>query len=140
MTFLKTVKEIKSQAGEVHFKRFAIFQIYNFCSLYVHFIYKSDKDPYTHSHPWNFLGVILKGGYLEQIYKKDRYFYKKRTFGSILAGSRNYFHKIQKVFKPTISLFLVWGEYKPWHYNLETKLVESGEYRKEKKKYERVIK
>jgi hypothetical protein len=129
MKFFKTVKEIRSRDGELYFRRFAIFEIQNVASLYIHTIYKADKDPYLHTHPWNFCGIILKGRYIE---KTDRGLNLKSP-GSIGIAGRDYCHKIEEIVEgPVTSLFLVWGKYKTWFYSLGK--IPNEEYRKNKNK------
>jgi hypothetical protein len=36
------------------------------CSIRVHHILRSDSDRVLHDHPWPFMTVILRGGYLEE--------------------------------------------------------------------------
>lgn len=36
--------------------------------IFIHKIARSDDDPDPHDHPWNFLSLILKGGYVDQSY------------------------------------------------------------------------
>jgi hypothetical protein len=125
MKLFKQVKEIRSKTGELYFRRYAIFEIENFASLYIHTIYKADKDQHLHTHPWNFFGIILKGSYIELT---DRGFVLKKP-GSISIAGRSYCHKIETIVDgPVNSLFFVWGKYKPWFYSLGK--IESTEYRK----------
>lgn len=125
MKLFKQVKEIRSKTGELYFRRFAIFEIENFASLYIHTIYKADKDKHLHTHPWNFLGIIWEGSYIELTDNGERV----KEPGSITIGGRHYCHKIEKIVDgPVRSVFFVWGKYKPWFYSLGK--VESTEYRK----------
>lgn len=125
MKLFQKVKEIRSKEGELYFQRFAIFEIQNFASLYIHKIYKADKDKHLHTHPWNFASVILKGSYVEQT---DDAF-RLKSPGTFSFAGRHFFHKIWEIKSgPVISLFFVYGKYKPWYYSLGK--VESAEYRK----------
>lgn len=141
MKLFKQVKEIRSKSGELHFTRFAILETSIF-SIYIHKIYKADKDPFLHSHPWNFFGIILKGEYTEvfsglDLFWEPQNFYKPRFPFSILSGDRNYFHKILRIDKgPVTSLFFTFGKHKDWFYLLDDDVkVHYSEYRKNKNKY-----
>lgn len=124
ITLFKKVKTIVSKQGVVHFERWAIIEIRNCFALYVHKISKADEDQYLHSHPWNFIGVILSGAYRE----KTNEGINLRRAGSILAGTRNYFHKIAEIVDgPVFTLFFVFGKHKPWYYSLG--VIPSEQYR-----------
>lgn len=125
ISFFKKVKTITSKTGELFFERWAIFEIQHFCALYIHRIHKSDRDPHLHTHPWNFVGLILKGAYIERTVEAVRL----RSFGSISCAGRNFCHKIDEIVKgPVYSLFFVFGRHKPWYYSLGH--VESTVYRR----------
>lgn len=125
MKFFQKVKEIRSKADELYFERYAIFEIENFASLYIHRIHRADKDKHLHTHPWNFASVILRGSYQELTDDGIRI---KRPLTFAFAG-RHFCHKIQEIISgPVISLFFVYGKYKPWFYSLGK--VESTEYRR----------
>jgi hypothetical protein len=125
MKFFQNVKRIVSKSDELYFERYAIFEIENFAALYIHKIYRADKDKHLHTHPWNFASVILKGSYIEE---SDDGFYQKVP-GTFSFAGRHFCHKISQIVSgPVISLFFVYGKYKPWYYSLGK--IESVEYRK----------
>lgn len=62
----KLVKEIRNRDGELHFKRWQWLSTPWF-SVYTHYIAKSDEDKHPHSHPWQFLSIILWGSYIETV-------------------------------------------------------------------------
>ena len=114
MKLFEKVKEIRDRKGELYFERYAIFEIENFASLYIHKIHKHDKDKHCHTHPWNFFGMILKGSYYEDT---DISVSVKKPFRPFW-GSRDYCHRISGIVDgPVTTLFFVWGKYKPWHYS-----------------------
>lgn len=129
ITLFKTVKEIRSRSGDLHFKRFAIIEIKNLFALYIHKIYIHDKDEHLHNHPWNFAGVVLSGAYEEKTveginYKWPWTFYK---------GDRKFFHKINRMLsEPVTTLFFVWGKYQEWGYDTPNGFVDSITYRENK--------
>lgn len=125
MKFFQTVKEILSKQGELHFKRFAIIETARL-SLYIHTILLADEDLHLHSHPWNFISLILKGSYLEE----TPFGWNEKKFLTLSTMGRNQVHKIERITKGSVfSLFLTYGEHKPWFYQVGTEQVESSEYR-----------
>lgn len=138
MKLLRRVKTIRSKDDKLHFERFAILESDRF-SIYVHRIYESDKDEYLHSHPWNFLGIILKGSYVER-YKKEGehgFWVESRTLKpfSISKGDLNYYHKIEHIVNgPVTTLFFVGRKYHTWFYDIAGRPVEHDVYRKRKRK------
>lgn len=136
MKILKKVKEIRSKDGELHFERYAILET-SFFSIYIHKIHKADKDPFLHSHPWNFFGLILKGSYIESYLREGDRELKTKHPGSISFGGRNYFHSIFAIENgPVTSLFFTFGRKKDWFYKIDKDVkVHYAEYRKNKDKY-----
>lgn len=129
MKLFQKVKEIKSKAGELHFERFAIIETSKF-SIYIHKIYKADKDIHLHSHPWNFFSLILKGGYVEHWRKDQNSGFTDKEFLSFGKADRNYFHKIAKIIKgPVTTFFVTWGEAKNWYYMVDDKRIPHIQYR-----------
>lgn len=125
MKILKNSLEIIAKNGDVHFRRFAIFET-KYMSLYFHRIYKGDKDIYLHSHPWNFLSVILKGSYIEGTEGKDR----TKRFLTPSWGTRSKFHKIKEIMKgPVWSLFLTFGRKRIWYYLVNGEKIDFTRFR-----------
>ncbi len=52
----------------LYLRRWFIFRSKYF-NIYLHHIARPDEDPDPHDHPWNFLSVLLRGGYTEAQYK-----------------------------------------------------------------------
>lgn len=112
MNILKPIREIRSKSGELHFRRWRVIETPWF-NIYVHYIAKSDADRHSHSHPWNFITLILKGGYVTRITKYvadaahfrmlpvSKYLHCK--MGSVHRLEYTQFHKI-KLVKPTWTL------------------------------------
>lgn len=131
MKLFKKVKEIRSKTGELHFKRFAIIETRWF-AVYIHKIYKADKDPFVHNHPWNFFSIVLWGGYYEDTQWGSG---GARDVFNINWGNRKYFHKIAAIIWPTTTLFCTFGKKKPWGFLTNQGYVDSEEYIKNKEKY-----
>jgi len=135
MKFLTKVKEIKSRLGVLHFQRYAVIETDKF-AVYIHKIHEADKDLHLHSHPWNFISLILKGSYIEKFLGKDLFwedqeFFRIKSFLSFSKGNRSYFHKIERIRKgPVYSLFVTWGKHQNWFYKMEDgSQIESDHYR-----------
>ena len=134
MKIFSKVKELRSREGELHFTRFAILESRLF-SIYIHRIYHGDKDPYLHTHPWNFFGVVLKGAYWEKYWGRKGITSRYKGFLSCGRGNREYLHQISAVEKPVTTLFITWGRKRPWSFLVDDQLVDSQEFIKNKSKY-----
>lgn len=121
---MKLVKEIKSQSGVLHFQRYLLFSTPWF-NCYLHKIYEGDQDKHLHSHPWTFLGIILKGSYLEETQEGMNL----KSFGSIGYGGRRYFHKIKKVLSPVTSVFFTGKKTYDWGYMTSEGFISHEQYR-----------
>lgn len=54
-------------AETLYLRRYFIFRSKLF-NIFLHYIPQPDTDPDPHNHPWNFFGVVLRGGYYEKLY------------------------------------------------------------------------
>ncbi len=61
-------REITKDNGQLYMVRWYIFKCESF-NLMLHKILISDHE-YCHDHPWNFISLILKGGYVETVEKE----------------------------------------------------------------------
>lgn len=140
--FPKLVKEIRSKTGELHFCRWRIIETRWF-NIYIHLIAKADEDKHEHSHPWNFISITLLGGYEETntTYKPSYHtggarrdifkFFGKKPF--ISRVTRDTFHKVTKLFEPTLTLVFTGKRYDDWYYDIDGKyLLDNTRYRQEK--------
>lgn len=140
MKIFQQVKKIESKSGELHFTRYAIIEL-SWFAIYIHRIYKADKDLHLHSHPWNFATIVLDGSYEEEYLSHESnggvIISEKKTrikhCGSFAFGTRRYFHKIKSIVHgPITTLFLTLGNKQPWYYSLGLgdKRIDSEEYRR----------
>ena len=53
--------------GELYLRRYFIFRSRWF-NIFLHNIRLPDRGRDPHDHPWSFLGLVLKGGYTEDLY------------------------------------------------------------------------
>lgn len=90
--------------------------------IYLHLIYREDMDPVVHDHPWNFLRIVLRGGYVEDwtsdpgwgpLGSREIRRWRPRWFPTSHA------HRITHVAPGTVSLVVVgrkarvWGFWEP---------------------------
>ncbi len=113
------VKEIRSKEGELHFLRYRLLETPWF-RIYIHKICVSDYDAHLHTHPWNFLSFILKGGYLQETTAHPKENYRTEThryeqFDSV-EMTRYQGHRITLTKNPTWTLCFAYGSYGPWGY------------------------
>lgn len=133
MKILKKVKEIRSRNGELHFVRYALIEFDAF-AIYIHRIYKEDNDKHLHDHPWNFIGIILNGTYVEAYEAFDGIgFRPRRPFVPVRVPASGYYHKIASLGKkPVTTLVLRGRRIHEWGYKTSEGFVEAAEYRKRK--------
>lgn len=82
----------------------------------LHKIHLPDADRSLHDHPWNFLSVILRGGYTEEYRPSLGSIVRERTWrpGSIHMMRRGEFHRIKTLFEPCWTLMLVGRNHVDW--------------------------
>lgn len=146
------VKEIKSKEGVLHFQRYRFFQSKKF-AIYLHFIAKSDEDKHPHNHPWNFVSIILKGGYIESLWKYDTvynvsgipnchyngYFitkYVRKLWKNFIAiRDAESYHKIELLAPTWTLVFTGPRRLDEWGYLTESGFQNHIEYRKNKNEH-----
>ena len=88
-------------------------------NIFIHKIYKSDEDRDPHDHPWNYLTVILSGGYWEyRPYFNDKglqvaEFGTWRGPGSIIWRRATDLHRLE-MSEPTTTLFIHGWRKREW--------------------------
>jgi hypothetical protein len=105
MTFFKPYSSIRD-----FLQRYTLLKI---GSLHIRLHKITDKDRTTlfHNHPFNYVSIILKGGYSE-IYLKDGLELKStHNIFSIIKRNHNVFHRIDEIKCETITLFIAYGKY-----------------------------
>lgn len=65
-----TYAEIK-KGSSVYMRRWYLLYFPRLFSVRVHHIRRPDLDRFPHDHPWHFVSIILRGGYMEQWCKAD---------------------------------------------------------------------
>jgi len=73
-------------------ERFTRYQLFKsrWLNIYLHQLWAPTWHPECHDHPWSFLAILLKNGYLERVGTKD---YRRRV-GSILWRPATFAHNV----------------------------------------------
>ncbi len=98
----------------------------------LHKIKSEDKTTLFHNHPFNYISIILKGGYQERYIcqKSSEIKSKKYNFLNVIFGNNKRFHRIEKIKGETITLFITYGKYE-WHaINMSKNNLENGIFKR----------
>lgn len=118
----------------VYLRRLILFKTPRF-GLYLHWIYTTDDGRSPHNHPMDFYSKVVRGGYIQALFGRDRSGY--RSFiettsnhwydaGKVLRADA--FHRIVHLFRvPTVTLVFWWNPTKDWGW-----LRKSGAYKSSK--------
>lgn len=108
--------------GSLYMRRFALFET-KWLSARVHHIAREDRDRHMHDHPWTFVSVVLRGGYLERRPETlepcfdstgtEMWLTDYRPAGSVALRLPTDRHMISDVAPDTWSLF-VYGRVRQW--------------------------
>jgi hypothetical protein len=125
---MKMVKEIRSKTGELHFRRYAIFECFWF-NIYLHRIFRDDQDKDPHNHPWNFWSIILWGAFIEDgLHDKTSGI---KSVGTCHYMSMKDYHK-NRVISTVTTLVLTGKRSQDWGYMTKDGYVGWEEYRENK--------
>lgn len=82
----------------------------------VHEILAPDGTPYLHNHPFSYVTIALKGGYVEQYLDLPSGTVKTRKVRRWIPAFRHSscFHRIESVEPETVTLFIGLKTSKPW--------------------------
>lgn len=87
------------------------------CGVYLHKIGTPDPRDTLHNHPWPFVAVILRGGYLEAVKDEEIYARWKRVRWVNVKRFNNSFHWIMSLDRtPTWTLMFVGRRRRVWGY------------------------
>ena len=128
-------KEIRSQAGVLHFQRFRLIQTPWF-AIYVHRISASDEEKHAHDHPFDFLTFLLRGEYEESWAKCPHWslFMKRRVrAGRWAFHDHTDVHKIKLLTPVVWSLVFAGGHKYDWGYQTNEGWVDHRVYRLRKR-------
>lgn len=106
-------------------------------NVFLHKIILSDSD-HLHDHPWNYVTIILKGGYWEwapatKDGKKEFEYARWCGPGTILTRRATQYHRLE-LEKPMWSLFFHGFRFREWGFFVNNKWIDRKEYILEKNK------
>lgn len=106
MVLLKKYRSVKG-----FLERFTIVKIGNL-HIRTHILKTKDESSFYHNHPFNYISIILKGGYRDSHFGPDKVIkfstYKRFSF---IFRKFNVYHKIEEIFGETTTLFISYGKY-----------------------------
>jgi hypothetical protein len=79
-------------------------------NLYLHQLNAPDWHPTCHSHPWSFITLLIKGGYLEQVGAKNFH----RRVGTILYRPAEFAHNVITPYGTSWSLVVTSPKKREW--------------------------
>lgn len=123
-------QEIPAPDGTPYLSRLRIVATPLFC-LYLHRIHASDGDRDLHSHPWSFVSMILRGGYIEVLASADdpkRGWVRARTRWSVHRHPFKLIHRIEIVAPGTVTLVLTGRRRDNWGFYTDNGFVPWQEY------------
>lgn len=100
------VKYVNNESP-IYLIRYSIFSCFLF-SIKLHRILMSDDDC-MHDHPWSFISIILRGGYVEHTPKGKKLY----GAGSILWRPTPSVHKLE-IFQPATTLVITFRKVREW--------------------------
>lgn len=107
---------IEANDGTVHVRRRQIVRTPWF-GIYLHRILTRDFDRHAHDHPWPFVSLILRGGYVEFVTGDDGLPLEcVRTRGSLHRMPVEKAHLIYEVAPNTLTLVLTGRHGRDWGY------------------------
>ncbi len=102
-------KEIGWAAIGEKFTRFQLLKTKWF-NVYLHKLEAPNWHPACHDHPWSFVAILLKSGYLEQVGTEVF----RRRVGSILYRPAKFVHNVITPFGVSWSIILTTGKQRDW--------------------------
>lgn len=91
------------------FTRYALWRTRWF-NIYLHQLSAPSWHPECHDHPWGFVAILLRRGYLEQIGTKK---YRRRV-GSVLFRSATFAHNVITPYGTSWSLIITTPKSRDW--------------------------
>lgn len=100
-------KPYKHLPGYIH--RFSLF-VCGRLHIRIHKIFTPDGTPYIHRHPFSYISIILKGGYIEQVARGEHIKEYNHKVGKVIIRGSNTYHRIKALHGPTITLFVAFAQ------------------------------
>lgn len=118
--------------GYVYLRRLRIFQTPWF-ALYLHFIFEPDLDRDPHDHPCNFWALIVRGGYLEDVFTHPlTRIPRSNTWGpgTVHKMPVEFAHQIRRLNGKTVTLCWFGHRQRQWGFWTDEGFVDQETYRK----------
>ena len=79
----------------------------------IHKILSVDETQLYHNHPFNYISIILKGGYTEHIFNEEKQTTSiiERKAPCFIFANKNTYHRIHEIYGSTTTMFLAYGKY-----------------------------
>lgn len=111
-------QDIRNHHGVLVLRRLRIFQT-PWLSLYLHGIEAPDPDRDPHDHPWRWWSLVVRGGYLERLWKwtpqgRRACGQRLRRRWSVAGMPTDRAHRIDSVLPGTVTLVLVGPRVQEW--------------------------
>lgn len=104
---------IENAAGQPYLRRYYLLKTKRL-GIYIHEILRSDEDRDLHDHPWNFLSIVLRHGYIELFPNGE---YKCRFPRSWVFHRAEDAHKVELYEKPAWTLVFVGRKRREWGFH-----------------------
>lgn len=91
------------------FTRYVLFKS-PWLNIYLHQLWAPKWHPECHDHPWGFVAILLRSGYLERVGTKDF----RRSPGSILFRSSTFAHNVITPYGVSWSLIFAGPKSREW--------------------------
>lgn len=79
-------------------------------NIYLHQLYAPNWHPECHDHPWGFIAILLKSGYLERVGSTD---YRRRV-GSVLFRPATFTHNVTTPYGTSWSIIFTTRKSREW--------------------------
>jgi hypothetical protein len=99
-------------------------------AIRIHELLRADRGRHPHNHPWPYWSVVLKGGYLEEVYDAQGALIGTVWHGpgSVFRRPADSWHKIVDVDPGTTTLFITGKKAQTWGFNVDGVVVPYYEY------------
>lgn len=106
------LKPYKSISNYLH--RFTLIKVGKL-HIRLHRILSKDMTTLYHNHPFNYISIILFGGYKEKVLTNNKEQTLSHKFLSIIKRDNTTYHRIEQVKKNTITLFITYKNNNKWN-------------------------
>ncbi len=124
MIFFKPYVNIKN-----FLQRYTLLKVGNL-HIRIHKIVDKDRTTLFHNHPFNYISIILKGGYTESVIVNRKINKFNHKFLSIIKRKNSSYHRIDDIKGETITLFIAYGNYSWNAINTENNNLDDGLFKR----------